>query len=253
MATVSSGRLERCLEMTTFVLVSGAWHGAWCWYKVVPILERAGHTVITPDLPSLGRDVTPTAEVSLAMCRDAVCEVIDAQPGPVVLVGHSRAGVVISEVAERRADRISALVYLAALLPTDGASASGLATALSHSAAVDNMVLSADGTSVVVRADALRAAFYAECSDEDVTLARSCIRPEPAAVFHATVTITDDRFGSVPRDYIECLRDNAIPIADQRRMQEAQPCRQTFSLDSDHSPFFSDPDELARVLADAYA
>jgi pimeloyl-ACP methyl ester carboxylesterase len=49
--------------MSTFVLVHGAWHGAWCWYKVVPRLRQAGHEVIAPDLPSLGRDRTPVAEI----------------------------------------------------------------------------------------------------------------------------------------------------------------------------------------------
>jgi pimeloyl-ACP methyl ester carboxylesterase len=51
--------------MSTYVLVHGAWHGAWCWYKVASRLRRAGHTVIAPDLAGLGKDKTPIAEVSL--------------------------------------------------------------------------------------------------------------------------------------------------------------------------------------------
>jgi pimeloyl-ACP methyl ester carboxylesterase len=58
--------------MSTFVLVHGAWHGAWCWYKVVPRLRQAGHEVIAPDLPSLGRDRTPIAEVSLDRWADSI-------------------------------------------------------------------------------------------------------------------------------------------------------------------------------------
>ena len=51
--------------MSTFMLIHGAWHGAWCWYKVVPRLERLGHRVIAPDLAGLGRDKTPANRVSL--------------------------------------------------------------------------------------------------------------------------------------------------------------------------------------------
>jgi len=58
--------------MSTYVMVHGAWHGAWCWYKVVPLLQRAGHTVVAPDLPSLGRDRTPMGEVSLATWVDHI-------------------------------------------------------------------------------------------------------------------------------------------------------------------------------------
>ena len=58
--------------MGTFVLVHGAWHGAWCWYKVVPRLEQAGHRVIAPDLPSLGSDKTPISQVSLRLWTDRV-------------------------------------------------------------------------------------------------------------------------------------------------------------------------------------
>src|SRR5262245_17861037 len=100
--------------MSTFVLVHGAWHGAWCWYKVVPQLTQAGHTAIAPDLPGLGRDRTPLAEISLDRWTEAICEIVDAATEPVVLVGHSRGGIVISEVAERRPARVATLVYLTA-------------------------------------------------------------------------------------------------------------------------------------------
>jgi pimeloyl-ACP methyl ester carboxylesterase len=96
--------------LTTFVLVAGAWHGAWCWYKVAPLLEADGHTAVTVDLPSRGRDTTPITEVSLQVWRDHVVNVVDAQPDPVVLAGHSRGGVVISEVAEHRPERIEAML-----------------------------------------------------------------------------------------------------------------------------------------------
>lgn len=75
--------------MGKFVLIHGSWHGAWCWYKVIPLLARAGHQVVAPDQPSYGRDKTPTADVSPNAWTESICQVLDAQTEPVVLVGQA--------------------------------------------------------------------------------------------------------------------------------------------------------------------
>jgi pimeloyl-ACP methyl ester carboxylesterase len=102
--------------MSTFVSVHGGWNGGWCWEKVVPLLEEAGHEVEAPDLPGLGEDRTPLPKVSLQGYADRICQVLEAQPEPVVLVGHSSGGIVISQAAEQRLDKVKLLVYLAAIL-----------------------------------------------------------------------------------------------------------------------------------------
>jgi pimeloyl-ACP methyl ester carboxylesterase len=233
--------------MSTFLLIHGAWHGAWCWHKLVPRLEKFGHTVIAPDLPSLGRDRTPVKRVSLTTWRESVCRIVDSAPEPVFLVGHSRGGIVISEVAEHRPERVRTLVYLSAFLLRDGECLFDLA---SHpeSLVPPNMVMSDDKSSSMVRDDALREVFYGECSDDDVALARLCLQPEPTVPLATPVRITAANYGTVPRVYVECARDRAMPLVMQRQMQAASPCRQVLSIDTDHSPFFSRPDELARAL-----
>ena len=80
---------------------------------MVPLLEGAGHRVEAPDLPGPGDDRTPIAEVSLQGYADRIAELLDAHPEPVVLVGHSAGGGVISQAAEQCPDRIETLVYLA--------------------------------------------------------------------------------------------------------------------------------------------
>src|SRR5215831_7941965 len=90
----------RAASSRHFVLVHGAWHGAWAWYRVRALLEADGHTVSVLDLPSHGIDRTPAKGVTLADYVNAVVAVVDAAAEPVVLVGHSMAGVVISSVAE---------------------------------------------------------------------------------------------------------------------------------------------------------
>ena len=234
--------------MSTFVLVPGAWHGAWCWYRIAPILVRAGHAVIAPDLPSLGRDRTPIADVSLAVWANHVCRQIDAAAEPVVLVGHSRGGAVISEAAERRPDRIASLVYLTAFLLRDGETLLDVAQKAESSLVVPNMVVAEDQSSLTVREEIVADAFYAQCPAEDVFLAQSLLLPEAAAPNATPVHVTAANFGRVPKVYIECLRDKAIPIALQRSMARDSGCPIVASLDTDHSPFFSRSDELVESL-----
>lgn len=234
--------------MSTYLLIHGAWHGAWCWYKVVPRLEKLGHRALAPDLPSLGRDKTPANRVSLPLWRDFVCNILDAQPEPVILVGHSRGGIVISEVAEQRPEKIRTLVYLTAFLPRDGESLFDLAPQSVGSEVVPNMVMSDDKSTSTVRDESIRSAFYGECSDEDVALARSLLLPEPTLPLATPVHLTDANFGRVPRVYIECSRDRAITPPLQKQMHTASPCKQVLSIDTDHSPFFSRPDETVAHL-----
>jgi pimeloyl-ACP methyl ester carboxylesterase len=87
--------------MARFVLVHGAWHGGWCWERIVPLLGAAGHEVLAPDLPGLGADRTPFAADVLAQWADFVAGLVRGAAEPAVLVGHSRGGLVISEAAER--------------------------------------------------------------------------------------------------------------------------------------------------------
>lgn len=234
--------------MSTYVLVHGAWHGAWCWHRITARLEAAGHTVLVPDLAGLGRDTTPAKDVTLARWADDVAALLDAQTEPVVLVGHSRGGLVISEVAERRPDRIKALVYLTAFLLPDGVSLNDEAATHSDSLVGQNVIPNLADASVSVREDGLYETFYGECSAEDVALARTCLRPEPLAPLGTPVRVTAENFGRVRRIYIECLRDRAMTIGAQRAMQQVLPCSDVHVIDTDHSPFFSAPEQLTDIL-----
>ena len=180
---------------------------------------------------------------------DAIIDQLDGLSEPAYLVGHSSGGAIVTQVAEYRPEKIRTLVYLAAFLPKDGDSILGLFQQASESRLLRSVVHSKDQTELTVPEGALRECFYAECSDEDVALAKTCIVPEPIAPALTPIETTEGNFGRVPRVYVETLRDEALPVAFQRRMYSALPCRAVFTMDTDHSPFFSAPDELARYLS----
>ena len=234
--------------MTTFVLVHGAWHGGWCWHRIVANLQQAAHQVFAPDLKSLGVDRTPPGSVTLATWTGQIAALIQAQADPVVLVGHSRGGLVLSEVAERMPERIRTLVYVTAFLLENGRSLQDAAAADPESRVPAAMVLAKDHQSAYIREDAVRDTFYGQCTDADVALARSLLVPEPLAPLATPIKITAARFGRVPRVYVECTGDKAITHSAQRRMQQSLPCRERYILDADHSPFFSRSEELSAVL-----
>jgi pimeloyl-ACP methyl ester carboxylesterase len=222
----------------TFVLIHGAWHGAWCWHKLTPLLEASGARVIAPDLRSVE---------SFDDGARRLTGIVERQPG-VVLLGHSRGGALVSRVAELAPDAIRSLVYLAAYLLPDGGSVAEEARRDTQSLVVPNMVPVRRGLTCVIRDEVLRETFYGGCADEDFEYARTRLTPEPLRLLAAPVRTTGERFGRVPRAYIETLRDRAVTHAAQRRMQSVLPCDPVFTLDSDHSPFLSQPEALARIL-----
>jgi pimeloyl-ACP methyl ester carboxylesterase len=111
--------------MTVIVLVHGAWQGAWCWEPVAALLRAAGHDVVTPTLTGSGdRSEALSPAVTLTdHVNDVIAELDTRDLREVMLVGHSYAGMVITGVAERAADRLSVLTFVDAFYPSHGESA----------------------------------------------------------------------------------------------------------------------------------
>ena len=230
----------------TIILLAGAWHGNWCWERVVPPLEAAGLRVLTPDLA--GMDGT-TADMSVARWADEVSGLVSRQPGPVMLVGHSRAGIVISEVAERVPARIATLVYLAAFLVPSGRTVSDCLAAQPGGPRAGTAMIPQEDGSALFDPDAVGPVFYNRTEAAWVERAKTRLVREPVAVFATPLHLTAEHYGTVRRAYVECAFDQAIPLELQRSMQAALPCDPVITLQTDHSPFYSAPAELAACLA----
>lgn len=227
--------------MSMFVFIHGSGNGGWCWDKVTALLTQAGHEVIAPDLPGHGNDKTPVREVTLQSCVDHVVQILDTQLKPVILVGHSTGGLVITQTAEQRPGMVKALVYLSAFLLQNGERCVDRHDP--ESLARENLVLSNDGGN-----ERVKEMFYSDCSDKDIAWAQSLLVPAPLQIAFTPVATSENNFGRVPRYYIECLRDRAITHSCQRRMYTALPCKHVFTLDTSHSPFLSAPQALVDHL-----
>jgi pimeloyl-ACP methyl ester carboxylesterase len=236
--------------MARFVLVHGAFGGAWSWPSITYALENAGHTVVAIDLPGAGEDQTPVAEVTLDAYAARICATLAERPDPAILVGHSMGGVAITQAAARCAQHVALLVYVAAFMPGDGQSLLDL-TQLPEGAddqVQANLAVSGDPPAGMLSAEALELALLGCCSSEQVANAVGLARPQALAPFVTPVAIPSGALDGLARAYVFCTRDRAIPPALQQRMIREHPCVDVVEIETDHSPFFSAPDALTAAL-----
>jgi pimeloyl-ACP methyl ester carboxylesterase len=231
--------------VSTYLLIHGSWHGAWCWERVVPILEGRDHRVVAIDLPGHGSDRTPFYRITMGRYAEAIRRAASAQGEPVLAVGHSMGGFALSRAAASSPELFSALVYLSAFVPAPGEHLIRLArrdreSLLSRCTAVRPPHLH-------LRPAWAKEAFYADCSDDDVAWATSRLRPDP--LLPLVQRFPAHRDLTMPRVYIECAFDKAISLPRQRAMYRRFPFDRVISMDTDHSPFLSAPELLAEHLA----
>jgi pimeloyl-ACP methyl ester carboxylesterase len=234
------------------VLVHGAWHGGWCWEPVVVELEERGHTVRTIDLPSRGN---PAGD--LHGDAQAVRELVESLGRPVVLVGHSYGGAVITEASSGTAD-VKHLVYLTAVVPDVGESVleagqaalaeaggtpAGEQVATTDDAASDVMEIHEDGT-MSCRPDRAVDLFYHDCDPAVAANAVAALVPQPAMTFSQAPNGAG--WKEHPSTYVVCTDDHVLNETGQRAF--ARRCNDVVVLSTSHSPFFSNPAGVADIV-----
>jgi len=274
-----------------FVLIHGGWHNHSAWDRVTPILEASGFAALTLDLPGAGvNTIAPTSltrspfdPAAFAAERSPIAAVTQEQrtqaivalvkeaaslgDSKVILVGHSAGGITISAVAERVPNLLLAVVYLAGFMVPNGMPllamlqhetlSSALAPGLfvGDPVAIGATRIHAGSTDEAYRS-LLKASFYADVSEPEFAQAASQLHcDESNAGALALSEITPGRFGTVPRHYIRCTQDRAIPVTGQDHMIATVDGAiggktTTHTLESSHSPFLSQPAALSKILID---
>lgn len=228
------------------LLVHGAWHGAWAWAEMQAELDRRGVPSLAIDLPGHGASTLPFGDLHGDAAH--VTQIIELLARPVVLVGHSYGGAVVTEAAGHTPWARS-LVYLAAFALAPGEAVRDV----SRSVPGDLRLRAAtvrreDGTSVLDPAGAAEA-LYASCPPGVAAAAIARLCPQPIATFTQPVTV--DPRSSISSSYVVCSRDEAVHPEAQRMM--ARRCTTSVELDTDHSPHVSAVGPTADVIAAAYA
>jgi pimeloyl-ACP methyl ester carboxylesterase len=228
--------------MADFVLVHGAWHGAWCWRKVLPALWRAGHRAFAVDLTGLGARrhlFQPTLALSDHVAD--VVQVLDTEElQQAVLVGHSYAGLVVTGAADQRPARVSTVVYLDAVVPEPGECWSS-----THAPATQ-----AERRATIAAQGALPApdpaAFGLEGADREWVLRLQ--GPHPGGCYDEPLAFDAQRWARLRRVFVDCQSPALATIAESRARARRQPGWEVHTLDTGHDPMVSAPQDLLAIL-----
>jgi pimeloyl-ACP methyl ester carboxylesterase len=224
-------------EVRNAVLVHGAWHGSWCWEKLIPELSAKRWNVLTVDLPS----ASAGGDGHAGMYDDAgaIRECVERVDGPVVVVAHSYGGMPATEAAATAAN-VSHLIYLSAFQVDEGESLASTVRAHGGSLpAADNERMQPPGNAI--------GRFYGGAAKADADGALARLVPQTVRSFDER--LTSAAWKTIPSVFVVCEQDQMIPAA----MQDSMATRATtvHRLDSDHSPFLSMPASLAQVISDS--
>ncbi|MFD9681183.1 alpha/beta fold hydrolase [Rhodococcus sp. NPDC059969] len=240
------------MSARNILLIHGAWAGGWVWERVCGPLKTAGFDPVVVELPGTG-SWNPDDVIDLAAVTEHVVAVVESLDGPAVLVGHSGGGIVASQVAERIPSQVTGLVYVAGMMLPSQMDFGTLCAEVGLASPVGIsrwLVPVGDGDATAVPPEAGAAVFFHEAPVADAIGAARMLVPQLESARLMAPVWTEERFGTVPRRYVECTLDRTVPIEAQRAMQRLVPGAQVVSLDTDHAPQLSALPELIDAITD---
>ena len=232
--------------MAVFVLVHGAWHGGWCWTRVLPLLRAGGHDVRTPTLIGLGdRAHLGGPGVGLETHIGDVVNLLTEQAlTNVILVGHSYAGMVVRGVADRAPERIRCVVYLDAYVPEDGQSMAALRGWNARDLEAMRRQMTPAGSDWALPAPS--SAMFDVKDAEDIGWADARLTPHPLRTFTDAIALGNPKSADVPAVYIICtVQEDGFESTAARCRARGWP---VYELATGHSCMLTAPAELARIL-----
>jgi pimeloyl-ACP methyl ester carboxylesterase len=228
--------------MSDFVLVHGAWHGAWCWQRVVAPLRAAGHRAFAVTLTGSGERahlLAPT--ISLQTHIADVANVIEAEElHDAILVGHSYAGMVITGVADRLAQRLKHLVYLDAVVPHPGESWS---SGHSDETRAQRRKAIAD-TGTIPAPDP---AVFGLTGTDHSWVARHQT-PHPGGVYDEALHFDANQLAALQKTFVDCTEPALATIAGSRLRVRSEPGWRVVEIATGHDAMVSAPEALLDAL-----
>jgi pimeloyl-ACP methyl ester carboxylesterase len=233
-----------------FVLVHGASHGAWCWDDVAARITRAGHRVVTLDLPGHGRRAAEARQASVLAYGRAVADVM-AREGVSrgILVGHSMGGIVIPKATELARERVAHLVFLAAVVLPSGGSLERVHLPPASRALMRGLAAGRGDGTFLYPAETAWARWMGDLPRPHPAVSRALalLTPQPLRPFVEPVDLSRFYTLSVPRTYVRCLGDLAVPPA-RAAGYAARLGVEPVDMKTAHNPMLSAPEALARLL-----
>ena len=239
--------------MSHIILIHGAWAGRWVWDNLLPGLDTAGHVAHAVDLPGNGQDGRAPEDITLATYVSHVQELLETLPGKVFLVSHSGGGVTATQVAEAMPEKVAGVVYIAGMMLPSGVPFGEITGALREqhpdiSGIVPHLRWNSARSASTVPAEAAQNIFLHDVPAPQAQAAAARLTAQPEAARAAPPVWTPERYGSLPRLYVEATRDRSVLIAAQRRMQSLTPGAHVVTLDCGHVPQVAAPDALLDAL-----
>lgn len=239
--------------MATFVLIHGAWHGGWSWWKTAPLLREAGHRALAPSLTGLGErqhlaSLLPPAVINLDLHIRDVASLLDAEDmTEVMLVGHAYAGMVITGVAELVPERVSTLAYVNGVAPSDGEAMVDQLEAVRRPDFVARIRgFIADGAPFMPAPTAPEEIAsrwsITDPSDQEFMLPR--LSPQPTLTFAQPIRTGNPDAAKLRREFILCSESGFEPVAERA----AASGWGVHHIDTGHDPMVTTPRELADIL-----
>ncbi|KAL5063905.1 hypothetical protein RYX36_025642 [Vicia faba] len=251
---------ENVQDRKHYVLVHGAGHGAWCWYKVKPMIESSGHLVTVIDLAASGINLKKIEDVNtISEYSEPLLELMAAIPPneKVILVGHSLGGFNIALAMERFPEKIAVAVFLTAFAPDVQHKPSYVMEKYLESIPTADWLdteffQSGNKRAILFGSKFLSDRLYPRSSPEDLELAKSLVRS--SSLFMEDLTkqnklFSKQGYGSVPTTFIVCSGDGAIPLKFQLWMIQNAGINDVFEINgSDHMAMISKPQQLCDSL-----
>lgn len=229
--------------MTTFGLVHGAWHGAWCWERLEPELHQRGHKVVAVELPS------DDAAATFSSYAEVIVDSMEAEPAGAVLVAHSMAGLSVPIAATRLPVR--AVVFVCALIASPGRSLVDQFLAQPHMLVpgYDDGLTEADeqGRSQWVDFEGARATLYDDCDEATARTAFDRLRPQGQSAYTEACPLTE--LPDIEYAYVMGAQDQLVNPEWSREAAATRLGVTPIELPGSHSPFLARPGALADVVA----